>query len=141
TNSNLTLLGAQRAQRCVSSGLAELHVSLDGATAKTYEAIRTRARYGRVVGNLEQLIDTRRALDSALPKIAIVFVVMRRNLDELPELVRQAAGWGVEEVFVQHLCHDFAESTLPARYAPMRDFVQRETLAGAEGSAVGERFE
>ena len=37
TNSNLTLLNPARAERCVTSGLAEVHASLDGASAETYE--------------------------------------------------------------------------------------------------------
>ncbi|HET7566032.1 MAG TPA: radical SAM protein, partial [Gemmatimonadaceae bacterium] len=36
TNTNLTLLTAERAERCVTSGLHGIHVSVDGATAETY---------------------------------------------------------------------------------------------------------
>ena len=36
TNSNLTLLNDRRAERCVTSGLDEVNVSIDGATAATY---------------------------------------------------------------------------------------------------------
>lgn len=131
TNTNLTLLNRTRAMRAVESGLAELHASLDGASAEVYEAIRTRARHARVVANLEGLLAVRRARGVPRPSITIVFVVMRRNLRELPELVRQAGRWGVDEVFVQHLCHDFGESTLPAEYAPMREFVAAESLVDA----------
>src|SRR5262249_37229567 len=49
TNSNLTLLNPQRAERCVTSGLGELNVSLDGASAETYERIRVRAHFDRVL--------------------------------------------------------------------------------------------
>src|SRR5438105_8122704 len=52
TNSNLTLLNERRAHLCVLSGLGYLHVSLDGASAETYEAIRVRARFDRVLRNL-----------------------------------------------------------------------------------------
>ena len=31
-------------------------------------------------------------------------------------------------MFVQHLCHDFGESSLPEHYRPMREFVQQQTL-------------
>src|SRR5512140_1004693 len=55
TNTNMTLLPERRAEECVTSGLARLHVSLDGATAGTYEYIRVRARFGRVLRNLERL--------------------------------------------------------------------------------------
>ena len=48
TNSNATLLNDRRAERCVASGLACLHVSLDGANAATYERIRVRAHFDRV---------------------------------------------------------------------------------------------
>src|SRR5947208_5069723 len=53
TNSNLTLLNPVRAERCVTSGLADLHVSIDGATAATYETIRVRAHLDRVLKNVE----------------------------------------------------------------------------------------
>ena len=131
TNTNLTLLGRKRAMRAVDSGLAELHASLDGATPEVYEAIRARARYARVVANLEGLLAVRRARGLRRPAITIVFVVMRRNLHELPAVVRQAGRWDVDEVFVQHLCHDFNESTLPGEYAPMRKFVERESVLNA----------
>src|SRR5438045_1843936 len=49
TNTNGTLLNARRAEQCVTSGLGELHISLDGATAETYEGIRVRAHLDRVV--------------------------------------------------------------------------------------------
>src|ERR1041385_615058 len=55
TNSNLTLLTPARAERCVQSGLTWLHISIDGATAETYERIRVRSRFERVVGNLTHL--------------------------------------------------------------------------------------
>ncbi len=93
TNSNLTLLNERRAERCVTSGLDCLHVSLDGATAQTYERIRVRAHYDRVVANLERLLAARKRLGSDHPHIHLVMVVMRQNLHELPQIVRLAHGW------------------------------------------------
>lgn len=128
TNSNLTLLNDRRAERCVTSGLDCLHVSIDGATPETYERIRVRAHFDRVVGNLERLLATRERLGSEHPHVHLVMVIMRQNLHELPEIVRMAHGWSVKEMFVQHLCHDFGESSLPSYYRPMRAFVQEQTL-------------
>src|SRR5436190_22861173 len=51
TNPNLTLLNARRAEACVTSGLDRLHVSVDGARAETYEAIRRGAKLDRVRRN------------------------------------------------------------------------------------------
>jgi radical SAM protein with 4Fe4S-binding SPASM domain len=140
TNSNLTLLNARRAARCVESGLDCIHVSLDGATAGTYERIRVRAHFDRVLRNLELLLETKRRHASATPHLRLVMVVMRQNLHELPEIVRLAHRWTFESVFVQHLCHDFGEETLPARYRPMRDFVQEQTLLEEDPDRIERYF-
>src|SRR5947209_16747094 len=88
TNTNLTLLNARRAELCVTSGLAELHASIDGATAETYEEIRVRSHFDRITRNLEGLIEARRRLGRSTPRVRMVAVVMRRNLHEIPDLVR-----------------------------------------------------
>jgi radical SAM protein with 4Fe4S-binding SPASM domain len=128
TNSNLTLLTPSRAERLVQSGLHRLQGSIDGATQETYERIRVRSNWQRVIRNLEGLVATKQRLNSDLPQVTIVFVVMRQNLDELADLVALAARVGVGAVWVQHLCHDFGEETLPAHYRPMHDFVSDQTL-------------
>lgn len=140
TNSNLTLLTARRAEQCVASGLEWLHVSLDGATPETYERIRERAHFARVVRNIELLLTARRRAGSIYPRLRVVTVVMRQNLHELPALVRLVHSLSIDLMFVQHLCHDFGESTLPAQYRSMRDFVQAQTLLGEDASYVSRYF-
>ncbi|HLH60534.1 MAG TPA: radical SAM protein [Ktedonobacteraceae bacterium] len=140
TNSNLTLLNGRRAELCVTSGLNCLHVSLDGATPETYERIRARAHYDRVTANLERLLVARKRLGSDHPRIHLVMVIMQQNLHELPQIVRLAHGWSVEEMFVQHLCHDFGETSLPSHYRPMREFVQAQTLLEEDPERVAYYF-
>jgi MoaA/NifB/PqqE/SkfB family radical SAM enzyme len=140
TNSNGTLLNSGRAERCVISGLHEIHISIDGATAETYEHIRVRARFDRVIANVEGLVAARRRLACTNPRIRLVVVAMRKNLAELPALVRLAHRLGIDSVFVQHLCHDFGESSLPEHYRPMRDFVDAETLQGEDHDRVKHNF-
>ncbi len=140
TNSNLTLLTEMRAARCVTSGLAWLHVSIDGATAGTYEAIRLRGRFDRVVRNVERIVAARRRLGAETPRLRLVMVLMRRNLPELPDVVRLARRLEMDAMFVQHLAHDFGESSLPPHYRPMRDFVDRETVLGEDPARVERVF-
>jgi radical SAM protein with 4Fe4S-binding SPASM domain len=140
TNTNMTLLTERRAKQCVESGLYTLHVSIDGATAATYERIRVRARWPVLMRNLELLRDARREAGSDLPHLHLVMVVMRQNLHELPDIVRLAHEWSFEEVFVQHLCHDFSEETLPAEYRPMRNFVHAETLVTHDPARIDRFF-
>jgi MoaA/NifB/PqqE/SkfB family radical SAM enzyme len=141
TNSNLTALSERRAEDCVKSGLARIHVSLDAAEASAYEYIRVGSRFSRVLVNLRRLSEARTRLGRTLPEIRIVAVAMRRNLEQLPRLVRLARELGVDSVSVQHLAHDFSESTLPPKYRPMREFVEAETLLNEDPARVQRWFE
>jgi MoaA/NifB/PqqE/SkfB family radical SAM enzyme len=136
TNTNLTLLTTRRARECVESGLHALHASIDGATAETYEYIRRDANFSKVIANLDRLINARTAAASETPSVRIVAVAMRRNLAELPGIVRLAREHGVDTVFIQHLCHDYGEGTLPGHYHAMRDFFEEETLENEETSRL-----
>ncbi len=140
TNSNLTLLNPRRAEQLVRSGLAWLHVSIDGATAETYERIRVRSSLSRVLRNLDLLLDARSRIGGGLPRLRMVSVIMRQNLHELPDLVRLANAHGFESFWVQHLSHDFAESSLPDHYRPMRNFVQEQTLLEEDPARVDRYF-
>jgi MoaA/NifB/PqqE/SkfB family radical SAM enzyme len=141
TNTNLTALSPRRADECVKSGLQRIHVSLDAADARAYEYIRVGARFEKVLRNLGWLTEAKRRLGSVLPEIALVAVAMRRNLEQLPALVRLASGYGVHSLSVQHLAHDFGESSLPLRYRPMREFVEEETLLAENPARVQRWFD
>jgi len=140
TNSNLTLLSRRRAALCVASGLHELHASLDAAAPEIFERIRVRARLSRVRRHLDALMQARAAAGSRYPRVRIVVVLMRDNLNELAAIVRLAHAHGVASVFVQHLCHDFRESTLPEHYRPMREFVAAQTLLRVDPMQIEDAF-
>lgn len=139
-NSNCTLISDARAERMVLSGLKTLHVSIDGAKASTYEAIRVGARLHRVLRGVKLVLRARERLGIARPALRLVAVVMKRNLHELAGLVELAARLEIPAVFVQHLSHDFGEESLPAHYRPMRDYVDRQSLLGEAESRVEEHF-
>lgn len=129
TTSNLTLLDRELARECVHSGLARINVSLDAATAELYERIRIGSSFERVLENLRILMEERQQVGTGLPEVRIVMVLMRQNLEEVPAVVRLASQFGVGEVFVQYLCHDFGEESLPLAYRPMREFVDRQMIS------------
>ena len=141
TNSNLTVLSERRAAECVASGLSRIHVSIDGASASTYEYIRVRSRHARVLRNVRRLLAARAAAGLATPEVRLVAVAMRTNLHELADLVRLAHELGTPHLSVQHLCHDFGEASLPQRYRPMRAFIDSETLLGVDPDEVRTCFE
>jgi MoaA/NifB/PqqE/SkfB family radical SAM enzyme len=139
-NTNLTLLNPERTERLIKSGLDTLYFSIDGSTAETYERIRKRAHFDRVLRNAELLLDTRKRLDSQFPHLSLVMVIMRQNLHELPELVEMAHGWSAEKFFVQHLSHDFGEPTLPEEYRPMREYIAQQSLVHEDQGRIEHYF-
>jgi MoaA/NifB/PqqE/SkfB family radical SAM enzyme len=141
TNTNLTALSPRRADECVASGLQRLFVSLDAAQAEAYEYIRVGARFDKVLRNLRWVTDAKARAGADHPAIGLVAVAMRRNLEELPELVRLAREHGVHTVSVQHLAHDFSEASLPVRYRAMRDFVEEQTLLNEDAARVERWFD
>jgi radical SAM protein with 4Fe4S-binding SPASM domain len=140
TNTNLTALSPRRAEQCVQSGLARLHVSLDAADKAAYEYIRTGSRYERVLRNLHLVMQAKARFGALRPEVHLVAVAMRRNLDQLPGLVRLAHEHGVDGLSVQRLCHDFTESSMPEKYRPMRSFVDAESLAAEAPDVVAYWF-
>lgn len=135
-NSNAMLLNRRLATQLVDLGLDWLHVSLDGADADTFESIRSGASFERVVDNLAGLVEIRRNAGSETPWIRAVFVAMRRNVAQLPALVRLLSSIGVQELRVQNLSHSFSDTDPAGAYGGIRDFAGRESLDGAEDLAA-----
>jgi radical SAM protein with 4Fe4S-binding SPASM domain len=127
-NTNATLLNRRRAEELVRSRVDWLHVSLDGASAAGYTAVREGADFDAVVSNLANLVEAKRAAGSATPWIRVVFVAMRDNVSELPDLVRLLARLGVDELHVQNLSHSFSDTDPAGRYDDIRRFTSDQAL-------------
>jgi len=106
--------------------------SIDGASPKTYEGIRQGGDFHRVTKNLSYIDTYRKARGVVLPRTEISCVVMKKNIRELPDLVRLAVRLGVTYIVVAHLivweaCNQ-DESLLYAQEATRRYFAEaRET--------------
>lgn len=96
---NGSLLDERRRSMFVESEVSLIKVSLEAATQQTYEYIRG-GDLCTTLGNLKALADERSRKGREKPKLQINFVAMKRNIQELPELVRLAAEHGVESVLV-----------------------------------------
>ncbi|MBG0568987.1 radical SAM protein [Actinoplanes aureus] len=140
-NTNATLLNRRRAEELVASRVDWLHVSLDGASAGAYEAIREGARFDTVIENLRGLVRAKRDAGSATPWIRVVFVAMRDNVAELPDLVRLLGEIGVDELRVQNLSHSFDDTDPAGRYQEIRSFTADQALwTGADLELAGNAF-
>ena len=127
-NTNGTLLTRDKAERLVRLGVEWLHVSVDGATAGTYEDIRHRSNFELVKRNVGGLVEVMRELGSDKPELEIVFVAMRRNLHELADVVRMTADWGIPKLWVQNLSHSFSDTDPAGSYREIREYAAEEAL-------------
>jgi radical SAM protein with 4Fe4S-binding SPASM domain len=139
-NTNGMFLTPDRSERLVRAGLDWLHVSLDGATKETYEDIRHGSRFERVRENVIGLVQVMRRLGAERPRIMLVFVAMRRNVHELPALVRLASEWGIGALWVQNLSHSFGDTDPSGSYREIREYAQGEALWGQADDAELERI-
>jgi len=135
-NTNATLLTAAMTERLLDAEPDWLCVSVDGATAATYESIRDGARFDRVARNVRRFVTRMRERGARKPDLSLVMVAMRRNVAELPALVRLAADWGVPTLRVQNLSHSFSDCDPAGAYREIREFAGAEALwQGHDGAA------
>lgn len=97
---NGTLLTEGISGKLIAIGVDELVISFDGANSETFDKVRFGARFDDVVEKLERLQKIKKELGSSSPKLAFGITVVRDNLAEVPDIVRIAAGLGIEETIV-----------------------------------------
>jgi radical SAM protein with 4Fe4S-binding SPASM domain len=85
----------------IAREVTHLHVSLDAATAETYERIRRGSRWDRVMRGIEKLNSFRGA--NGRCRLSLSFVLMRSNVHELPAFVALAHELGADSVLAQHV--------------------------------------
>jgi radical SAM protein with 4Fe4S-binding SPASM domain len=78
-------------------------VSLDGATAATNNGIRVNSNFEQIVSSLKDIVRKRKERGVDYPYINFVFTLMKRNLHELPDMVKLAHDIGIEEVKAVYL--------------------------------------
>ncbi|HEY3354774.1 MAG TPA: radical SAM protein [Polyangia bacterium] len=127
-NTNATLLAGAARALVLAGGVDEVHVSLDGATAATFDAQRPGAGFGRVTANVRALTAARRR---GGPRVSLQLVLTPASLAEAPALVDLAADLGADAVSCQGLLGVPAAQN-PLLAAP--DAV-RATLAAARARA------
>lgn len=100
---NGMLLDEPKIAAMIDGNLSRIIVSIDGATAATYESIRHGASFRRLFDNLRLLQQIKKAQGASRPLLRFNFVMMRSNIEELPDLIRLAAELGAKQVTAQHM--------------------------------------
>lgn len=103
---NGTLLTSDRITALIGSGLDILWVSLDGSTPETFSGIRSGGQLPAILKNLMHLHEMNgigwRGFYKRI-EIGIVFVAMKRNIDELPAVIKIAKNIGASRILVTNV--------------------------------------
>lgn len=100
---NGILLGDETRRALASAGLHRLWVSIDGATPEGYEDVRLGDALPEIVENLRAFQRLRAESPLLGPRLGIAFVAMRRNVAQLPAVVRLGREVGMDRLLVTNV--------------------------------------
>jgi len=86
-NTNGLALTEKRSEELIKSGLDRIIFSVDGATKKTYEYIRTGSNFERVVENIKQFVEIRNSMGQKKPVVRVQMVKMEENKHEVEQFI------------------------------------------------------
>ncbi len=95
-----------------------IHCSLNAATKETYDKLVEMGDFEHTVKMLRLLNERRKRLGAHFPKIGISSVLVRQNIDELPDFVRLAATFEPDYISA---CHYATKTTVGCRMLPESD--------------------
>ena len=102
-NTNGTVLNEKNGRALIDAGLDELRVSLDAANARSYQAIRGRNYFNRILRNVCAFRALQERLGCERPRVSAWLTGLKETIAELPDFVRVVAEIGVKEVYLQRL--------------------------------------
>ena len=106
---NATLLTAETSRRLVEAGLDAIWISLDGARPESYADVRLGAELPKVIANVSAFRDACMVEGGVMydfpekQKIGIVFVAMKRNIGDLPDVVKLGSRVGATRFLVTNV--------------------------------------
>lgn len=95
---NGLLLNENAAKEIISAGIYRVLISIDGATKATYESVRRGALFEKLIANINMLNRQKALNHTRMPLLGFNFVIMRRNVAEMPILVELASSLDVDFV-------------------------------------------
>ena len=100
---NGILLDEMTVGKLMGAELDRIWVSIDGATPESYDDVRLGAALPQVIENLMGLQKMRTLTGRRLPKLGIAFVAMKRNIADLPKVIRMGKSLGADQFSVSNV--------------------------------------
>ena len=103
TFSNASTINRRLAREIVESGIALINFSMDGADEATFEELRAGGHLHRYRRCVQNVLQARAAAGSDTPRIGVMSVISKRNIDQVPQLVAIAESLGVDHLMLTKL--------------------------------------
>ncbi|MAF35892.1 hypothetical protein CL622_02120 [archaeon] len=100
---NFTLMKEDYVRELINLKVDNIFISFDGATKKTYEAMRVGATFEDTIANIKRFVAVKKELGVTLPNLNLRFVPTSENINELPRLVDLVAEMGVKIIDIPQL--------------------------------------
>ena len=114
---NATVLTKDLSRQLIEAGLDVLWVSLDAATTEVYGDVRLGAILPQVISNVACFRDMQRSTNPAPLHLGIVFVAMKRNIADLPAVMRLGRQLGADRFMLTNILPYSQELTDEVLYA------------------------
>jgi MoaA/NifB/PqqE/SkfB family radical SAM enzyme len=100
---NGTTLTEKKSQELIDAGLDMLWVSIDGASPESYADVRMGAELPKIIDNLKRLFKMRKGGHFPIPEIGVAFVAMKRNINDLPKIIKMGHAFGARYYSVSNV--------------------------------------
>ena len=100
---NALLLNEEMIENIIKYNVPIITVSIDGATKETYEKIRLGANFEKFITNIRKIIELKKRYNVNHPKLYYNYVLMKSNIEELPDFINLAKGLDAEFITLVHI--------------------------------------
>ena len=146
---NSILLTREKALELINAGLDVLWVSVDGVTSLSFDNIRVGASLSNVLENIIQFSNLRNPANLK-PEIGISFVAMKKNIADLPGLIRLSSRLGASRYMItnvlphtEEMCREILYhravdgiDSAPSHYAPRIDMPRIDMSESTQAAVV-----
>jgi radical SAM protein with 4Fe4S-binding SPASM domain len=107
---NGTVLSHEHKAQLLALNRTRIVISVDGATAETFESIRVGSSFEKVIGNVRELMESRG--NRRYPEVSLSTVITGRNLHEVPAIVKLAGQLKVDYLSLQTSLTDWGKEEI-----------------------------
>lgn len=118
---NGILLSEDVAKSLVDQNVQRVWVSIDGATPSSYADVRLGDALPQVTENLYQLQRVKVNKSRSRPRLGIAFVAMKRNIQDLPDVIRLGKNVGADKFSISNLLPHTADQRQEILYSRSMD--------------------